>query len=156
LVDLLPLNIPVHRRVLEERYGKSNYARRLRKIVSEYGWDIESRRQSDGANDDWYIRRSDGPVRPQRIRREVPKEKREKIYKRDGYVCRICRSTTDRDRGDLVPTCDHKIPADRGGSPAAENLQTLCTRCNLKKIMTAVYSKGVTPSAIVSDLTDLL
>ncbi|ADP85114.1 HNH endonuclease [Pseudofrankia inefficax] len=133
LIDLLPLNTPVHRRDLEAKYGRSNYARRIRKIISEYGWEIESRRQSEGANDDWYIRRSDGPVRPQRIRREVPRRSRETVYRRDDWICQICRMKTDPERGSLVPQCDHKIPADRGGDSDEENLQTLCTRCNLKK-----------------------
>ena len=41
-IDLLPLNEPVHQRVLFEAYGKPTYARRIRKIVSEYGWELSS------------------------------------------------------------------------------------------------------------------
>jgi 5-methylcytosine-specific restriction endonuclease McrA len=133
LIDLLPLNEEVHRSVIERAYGRSNYARRIRKIVAEYGWDIERRRGSNGANDDWYIRRSEGPVRPQNIRYEVPKAKREQVYERDKWTCQMCGANVSGDQTVTRPQCDHKVPAARGGSSEPENLQTLCTRCNLKK-----------------------
>ena len=79
LVDLLPLGEPVHRETIERAYGKSNYARRIRKIVSEYGWDIERYRKGDGANDDWYVRKSEGPVRKAHIRYEVAPKIRTRI-----------------------------------------------------------------------------
>lgn len=133
LIDLLPLNQPVHRSVLEQKYQKSNYARRIRKIVAEYGWYIERFRGKDGANDDWYVRRSDGPVRPQAIRYEVPPGLREIVYKRDNWRCQLCGVPVGAEQGETNPQCDHKIPAQRGGNSKEVNLQTLCTRCNLKK-----------------------
>lgn len=133
LVDLLPLNEPVHRTQIEAHYPKSNYARRLRKIVAEYGWDIERYRGKEGANDDWYVRRSEGPVRPQNIRYEVPAKQRVVIYERDEWKCRMCGAPVDEAQNETRPQCDHKIPANRGGPSEAQNLQTLCTQCNLKK-----------------------
>ncbi len=134
LVDILPLNQPVHQSVVFEKYGrKPEYARRIRKIVSEYGWDIQRQRGTKGANDDYYIRRSEGPVRPRRIRYEVNPERRKKIYERDGWKCAMCGADVGADQILTLPQCDHKIPSDRLGSSADENLQTLCTRCNLKK-----------------------
>lgn len=133
LVDMLPLDEPVHRSVVESAYGKTNYARRIRKIVSEYGWHIERRRGSDGANDDWYIRRSDGPVRPQAIRYEVPKATRLLVYERDKWRCQMCGADVSGGQDTTLPQCDHKVPAERGGSSRIDNLQTLCTQCNLKK-----------------------
>lgn len=133
LVDLLPLNQQVHRSTIFEAYGNSNYARRIRKIVSEYGWAIERHRGKKGANDDYYIRRSDGPVREQRIRREVAPPVRIVIYERDGYRCRMCHADLSDEQQLTRPQCDHKIPAERGGTSDPENLQTLCLQCNLKK-----------------------
>jgi hypothetical protein len=86
LVDMLPLGEAVHRSKIEAEYGRSNYARRIRKIVAEYGWEIERYRGNQGANDDWYVRRSDGPVRPARIRREVAPKVRRIIYDRDEWI----------------------------------------------------------------------
>jgi 5-methylcytosine-specific restriction enzyme A len=130
---MLPLNEPVHRSTLEAEYGKSNYARRIRKIISEYGWQIDTERGRNGANDDWYTRRSDGPVRPQAIRREVPKAKRFEVYERDSWICQLCGCGVSLSQRETMPQCDHKVPAERGGSPNQTNLQTLCTQCNLKK-----------------------
>lgn len=134
LIDWLPLNTPVHQSVIFEKYGrKPEYARRIRKIVSEYGWDIERRRDKSGANDDYYIRRSDGPVRPQRIRREVSPKRRKIIYERDNWICQLCRDDVGPDQTETNPQCDHKVPAERGGRSSNENLHTLCVQCNLKK-----------------------
>jgi hypothetical protein len=142
LVDLLPLNTPVHQLVLFESYGgKPEYARRLRKIISEYGWDIERLRGKSGANDDYYIRRSEGAVRPRQIRYEVKPAMRKEIYKRDDWECQMCGADVGEDQELTQPQCDHKIPSERGGSSKDENLQTLCTRCNLKKRQACKHCK---------------
>jgi hypothetical protein len=91
LIDLLPLNERVHQDTIFRAYGKSNYARRIRKIQSEYGWQIDRVRGKKGANDDYYIRRSQGPVRTQQIRREVPPKQRDVVYERDLWRCQICQ-----------------------------------------------------------------
>jgi 5-methylcytosine-specific restriction endonuclease McrA len=132
LVNMLPLNEWIHRSKLET-YGRSNYARRIRKIVAEYGWDIHRERRSNGANDDWYIRRSDGPVRVAHIRREVAPKVRRDIYARDGWICQMCRVDVSDGQALTKAQCDHKIPAERGGPSSPPNLQTLCLQCNLKK-----------------------
>lgn len=139
LVALLPLNVEVHRSTIEASYKRSNYARRIRKIVSEYGWDIESFRGSKGANDDRYIRRSEGPVRPQRIRKEVSPKTRKIIYERDAWKCQLCGTSVAPEQTETNPQCDHKVPADRGGPSSAGNLQTLCMVCNLKKRQACNY-----------------
>lgn len=54
---------------------------------------------------------------------------RERILKRDGYVCQLCG---DDERARL--TVDHIVPRRLGGNDEDSNLQTLCKRCN--------YSKG--------------
>lgn len=133
LIDLLPLNVPIHRTQLEASYGKSNYARRIRKIVAEYGWIIDRERRGNGANDDWYIRRSVGPVRPAFIRREVPPRLRRVVYDGNAWVCQMCGVDVGEDQDLTKAQCDHKIPAERGGLSALQNLQTLCLHCNLKK-----------------------
>ncbi len=133
LIDLLPLDQPVHRSEIEASYQRPNYARRIRKIIDEYGWDIKIWRGSNGPNDDWYERKSDGPVRPQKIRYEVPRKQRLSIYERDKWKCLMRGSSVHPETGEAAPQCDHKVPSTRGGSSKAVNLQTLCIRCNLKK-----------------------
>ncbi|ESX80228.1 HNH nuclease [Mesorhizobium sp. LSHC420B00] len=133
LVDLLPLNKEVHRSELESAYGRSNYARRIRKIIAEYGWDIHRRRGSNGANDDWYTRTSEGPIREARIRREVAPAVRRQIYARDKFVCQMCGIDVSTGQDLTRAQCDHKVPAERGGPSIETNLMTLCLQCNLKK-----------------------
>lgn len=133
LIDLMPLNVPVHRSTIEAAYKKPEYARRIRKIVSEYGWAIERTRGAAGANDDWYVRRSDGPVRKAHVRKEVGPKLRPVIYARDGFRCRMCGADVSAEQSVTKPQCDHKVPAERGGPTVPANLQTLCLVCNLKK-----------------------
>jgi hypothetical protein len=55
------------------------------------------------------------------------------IYERDAWKCRMCGAEVDEGQNKTRPQCDHKVPANRGGSSDVPNLQTLCTQCNLKK-----------------------
>jgi hypothetical protein len=139
LIDLLPLNEWVHRSILESGYGKSNVMRRLRKIRAEYGWDIRTERRGNGANDDWYMRCSDGPVFRQLIRKEVSKRDREKVYNRDEWKCQLCGVDVGEEQQQTNAQCDHKVPVERGGPTKLENLQTLCVQCNLKKRQACKY-----------------
>ena len=52
---------------------------------------------------------------------------KERVFKRDGRVCRYCGS-------DEEPLhIDHIIPRKRGGTHDLDNLQVLCKSCNLRK-----------------------
>lgn len=55
----------------------------------------------------------------------ISHELRTVIFKRDGYQCLCCGSTTDL-------TLDHIIPLNLGGKHKG-NLQTLCRSCNSRK-----------------------
>lgn len=50
-----------------------------------------------------------------------------KIFRRDGYRCRVCK------HNDYPLEVDHRIPVSRGGSSRETNLWTLCERCNRGK-----------------------
>lgn len=67
-----------------------------------------------------------GPAPKSKVRKTLPKATREHIFKRDGYACLHCKSTTDL-------SIDHIIPVVHGGGDELENLQTLCRVCNSKK-----------------------
>ena len=60
------------------------------------------------------------------IRKTISEELRNRIFKRDGYECKICGS-----KESLV--LDHIIPFSKGGTTELKNLQTLCKSCNSKK-----------------------
>lgn len=61
-------------------------------------------------------------------RRQLPRDVREKVFRRDKYTCKHCNST---DKKHL--TVDHIHPYSLGGSDKFSNFQTLCRSCNSKK-----------------------
>jgi 5-methylcytosine-specific restriction endonuclease McrA len=50
---------------------------------------------------------------------------REQVLLRDGWQCQACGADAD--------TVDHLIPRARGGGDNLENLQAMCSPCNLLK-----------------------
>ena len=67
-----------------------------------------------------------GTTAKERERRALAKKVKEAVWERDNGICVECGS-----RENLQ--FDHIIPHSRGGSDTLENLQILCTRCNLSK-----------------------
>ncbi|BDD81228.1 hypothetical protein TPB0596_09910 [Tsukamurella pulmonis] len=57
---------------------------------------------------------------------------RNSIKARDGYACRNCSASVAVEPN-LLLEIDHIIPVSRGGMSTADNLQTLCWRCNRSK-----------------------
>jgi len=57
---------------------------------------------------------------------------REKIKQRDGYACKMCGVSVEKEPN-LLLEIDHIIPVSRGGMTTEDNLQTLCWRCNRSK-----------------------
>lgn len=54
------------------------------------------------------------------------------VMRRDGFKCKICgRSPTTDSK--IILHVDHKIPWSKGGETVLENLQTLCSKCNIGK-----------------------
>lgn len=60
---------------------------------------------------------------PDKQRRKITKEKRRRVYARDGHKCVLCGSTERL-------TLDHVVPLIRGGTNLDSNLRTLCEPCN--------------------------
>jgi len=54
------------------------------------------------------------------------------IMRRDNFKCRICGASPSIDPS-IVLHVDHVVPCAKGGTANFENLQTLCSRCNLGK-----------------------
>lgn len=57
---------------------------------------------------------------------------REKIKQRDGYACKKCGISVEKEPN-LLLEIDHIIPVSKGGITTEDNLQTLCWRCNRRK-----------------------
>lgn len=62
----------------------------------------------------------------------MTKKLREFIKKRDNYTCQNCGASV-ADQSLLLLEVDHIIPVSKGGLSTADNLQTLCWKCNRTK-----------------------
>jgi hypothetical protein len=65
-------------------------------------------------------------------------EKRKRIYQRDEWHCLWCGCDLGPDSCGL-PTLDHLIPREQGGSNRAENLITSCGICNSQRKNLSVF-----------------
>lgn len=63
-------------------------------------------------------------------RGKVTLSMREKVFARDNYRCRYCKTKGSANNRLEV---DHIYPISKGGKSTLNNLQTLCHRCNQKK-----------------------
>lgn len=54
------------------------------------------------------------------------------VFRRDGYRCKICGMSPEADP-EVTLHVDHIIPVSLGGISEIENLQTLCSSCNMGK-----------------------
>ena len=65
-------------------------------------------------------------------KREISLKLRLTILNRDNFCCVLCGKSPALNRG-VTLHIYHKIPFSKGGKSTADNLQTLCSECNLGK-----------------------
>lgn len=64
--------------------------------------------------------------------RNISDKLRYQVLKRDNFKCCACGASPAKDP-DVELHVDHIIPWSKGGETILENLQTLCSRCNIGK-----------------------
>ena len=64
--------------------------------------------------------------------RVIPDKLRYKVLKRDNFKCCACGASPAKDPS-VELHIDHIVPWSKGGETTFDNLQTLCSRCNLGK-----------------------
>ena len=67
-----------------------------------------------------------------RTPRDINDRLRFKVLKRDNFKCVCCGKSPAID-SNVQLHVDHIIPWSKGGETVMENLQTLCSKCNLGK-----------------------
>lgn len=72
------------------------------------------------------------PEIKQRTARDVNLRLRFKVMQRDSFKCCLCGASPAKNE-DVELHVDHIIPWSKGGESVFENLQTLCSKCNLGK-----------------------
>jgi hypothetical protein len=113
--------------------SSSEWARRLRELRDEFGYQILSHKDRRQLKPGQYLLETDvrNPVLP----RTISKETRAFILERNGYTCQMCGLAAS-DPDPLHPgqkirlTMGHIIDKSKGGTDRPENLRAVCTNCN--------------------------
>lgn len=111
----------------------SEWARRLRELRDEFGYQILSHKDRNDLKPGQYILETD--VRLPALPRGISKETRAFVLERNGYTCQMCGLAA----GDPDPfhagqkirlTMGHIIDKSKGGGDGPENLRAVCNNCN--------------------------
>jgi hypothetical protein len=111
----------------------SEWARRLRELRNEEGYQILSHRDRGNLKPGQYLLETD--KRLPAFARDISKETRAFVLERNGYTCQMCGLAA----GDTDPydpsrnvrlTMGHIIDKSKGGDDTPGNLRAICTNCN--------------------------
>jgi HNH endonuclease len=111
----------------------SEWARRLRELRDEYGYQILSHKDRRELRPGQYLLETD--VRLPVLPRGISMETRAFVFERNGYTCLSCGLAA----GDPDPyhpnlkvrlTMGHIIDKSKGGTDTPENLRAVCSNCN--------------------------
>ena len=116
--------------------GISEYARRIRELKDDEGFEIKTHNDLAGLKPDEYLLESlhTRPV----IARTITSQLRSEILERNGYTCQLCGAAPgDVDEINLSRKIrlhiDHILPLNQGGDNGKKNLRVLCSTCNHSK-----------------------
>jgi len=113
--------------------GITEWARRVRELRDEYGYQIQSHKDSSDLKPGQYRLLSDKRVPA--FSRNISKETRAVVLERNGYTCQMCGlAAGDPDPfftgGTVRLTMGHIKDKSKGGSDTPDNLRAICTNCN--------------------------
>jgi hypothetical protein len=113
--------------------GASEWARRVRELRDEEGYDILSHKDRADLKPGEYILAS--TKRRPAFKRGISKETKAIVLERNGYTCQMCGAAA----GDIDPfnpgrtvrlTLGHIIDKSKGGEDIPSNLRAVCSNCN--------------------------
>ena len=113
--------------------GASEWARRVRELRDEQGYEILSHKDNADLKPGEYILAS--TKRRPAFKRGISKETRAIVLERNGYTCQMCGAAA----GDADPynanrtirlTLGHIIDKSKGGEDIPSNLRAVCSSCN--------------------------
>ena len=127
--------------------NQGNYARRIRELRADEGYQIESHLDSTDLKPGQYrlVELPRGTKEP-RFSRRISQRLRAQVLDRNGSTCQMCgRGIGDEfeDGSRVALHVDHIVNKSEGGTDEMSNLRTLCSRCNqgAKDIVTAPESQ---------------
>jgi len=111
----------------------SEWARRVRELRDEEGYDIQTHNDRDDLKPGQYVLVSAKP-RP-RIARGIRPDQRSRILERNGFTCQACGAGAGEQdpvdpRKRIRLQVDHIKPLSEGGSNEDSNLRVVCSACN--------------------------
>lgn len=121
------------REIQEASGGASEWARRVRELRNEDGYQILTHKDRANLKPNHYLMET--IERLPAFSRAISKETRAVVLERNGYTCQMCGAAA----GDPDPlggnrtvrlTMGHILDKSKGGSDGAENLRAVCTNCN--------------------------
>lgn len=113
--------------------GASEWARRVRELRNEEGYQILTHKDRADLKPDEYLLETD--KRLPAFTRNISKETRAWVLERNGYTCQMCGLAA----GDPDPfhstrtvrlTMGHILDKSKGGDDSPSNLRAVCTNCN--------------------------
>jgi len=113
--------------------GAVEWARRVRELRNEEGYQILSHKDRADLKPNQYLLETD--KRLPAFKRNVSKETRAWVLERNGYTCQMCGAAAG-DGDPLVAnrtvrlTMGHIIDKSKGGDDSPNNLRAVCTNCN--------------------------
>lgn len=119
--------------IREASGGVSEWARRVRELRDEEGYEILTHKDRADLKPGQYLMETD--VRRPVFAREISKETRAFVLERNGYTCQMCGLAAG-DTDPFVPsrkvrlTMGHIIDKSLGGDDTPNNLRAVCSNCN--------------------------
>ncbi len=111
--------------------GAAEFARRIRELRNEEGFQILTHRDRDNLKPGQYLLETD-KLRPA-FARSISKETRAYVLDRNGFTCQMC----GRAAGDVAESgrrvrlqIGHIVDKSQGGTDDPSNLRALCSDCN--------------------------
>lgn len=127
-------NRVIEAREIQEIAGyKAEWARRVRELRNEEGYQILSNKDRANLKPGQYLIETDKRVPS--FSRAISKETRAFVLERNGYTCQMCGCGA----GDQDPfnparkvrlTMGHIVDKSKGGADTPQNLRAVCTNCN--------------------------
>ena len=121
------------RQIQEASGGASEWARRVRELRNEEGYQILTHKDRVNLKPNQYLMET--AKRLPAFARNISKETRAWVLERNGYTCQMCGIAA----GDTDPfnpertirlTMGHIIDKSKGGDDSPQNLRAICTNCN--------------------------
>ncbi len=119
--------------IQEASGGASEWARRVRELRNEEGYQILSHKDRADLKPNQYLMETSKRVPA--FTRGISKETRAWVLERNGYTCQMCGLAA----GDPDPfnasrtvrlTMGHILDKSKGGDDTPQNLRAICTNCN--------------------------